>query len=76
MRKIKTLEAGFLVRRVLRALGKNSGFELPMCSSEKQSGVSEYYPHYSLQNELKNAILEVKILRAKGLEYHRHNMVR
>lgn len=77
MRKIKPLQKGSSARKVLQAIGKDSGFELPTRSLEKKMpSVSEYYPHYDLQKELRNAMLEVEILKAKGLSYRRHTSIR
>lgn len=77
MRKIKPLGKKSYARKVLRAFGKDGGFELPIRSPEKKlPGVSEYYPHYDLQKELKNAMLEVEILKSKGLDYRRRNSIR
>ncbi len=77
MRKIKPLGKHSSARKVLRAIGKDGGFELPIRSSEKKMpGVSEYYPHYDLQKELRNAMLEVEILKAKGLDYRRRTSIR
>jgi hypothetical protein len=77
MRKIKPLQKGSSAREMLRAIGRDSGFELPTRPPEKKMpGVSEYYPHYDLQKELRNAMLEVEILKAKGLDYRRHTSIR
>ncbi|MDH5448410.1 MAG: hypothetical protein OEY24_00105 [Candidatus Bathyarchaeota archaeon] len=78
MRKVKPLGKGSFVRRVLRALGKDSGFELPLSSrEEKHLGVSAYYAYYGFHKELRNAMLEVERLKAKGImEYQRNNLPR
>ena len=78
MRKIKPLRKGSFFHRVLRALGKNSGFELPLrFRGEKPHGVSAYHAHYDFHKELKNAMLEAERLKAKGImEYQRRNLPR
>lgn len=68
MRKIKLRGKGFVLNKVLRALGKDSGLELPFPSrEEKTSGVSVYSPHYDYQKELWNAMLEAEKLKATAI---------
>jgi hypothetical protein len=78
MRKIKTLGEGSFARKVLRALGKDSGFELPLRSrEEKHPGVSAYHPYYDFHKEFRKALLEAERLKAKGIaEYQRRNLPR
>ena len=73
MRKIKLLGKGSFGSKVIRAFGRDSGFELPVPSREKKtSGASVYHPHYNYHIELRNAMLETERLKAKGImEYQR-----
>jgi len=76
MRKIKPLRKGSFARKILRALGKDSGFELSLPSrEEKTSGVSAYSSHYDYHKQLRNAMLEAEKLKAKAImEIQRHNL--
>ena len=68
MRKIKLPKKGFFGSKILRALGKDSGFELSLPSrEEKASGVSAYSPHHDYHKELRNAMLEAERHKAKAI---------
>ena len=76
--EIKTLRRSSLFRRVLNALGKDSGFKLPQrIRGEKHPGISSYHAHYDFHKELKNAMLEAERLKAKGImEHQRRKLAR
>lgn len=78
MRKIEPLGKGSLARKILRALGKVSGFELSIPSQEdRHPGVSTYNPHYDFHKVLKNAMLETEQSKAKAImAYQKHNLPR
>jgi hypothetical protein len=80
MKELKPLGKGkgSLSGKVIKALGKSSGFELPLPSpEEKSTGVSAYHESYDVQREFKNAMLEVERLRAKDImQFQRHNSFR
>ncbi|MGD8545038.1 MAG: hypothetical protein PVH12_02580 [Candidatus Bathyarchaeota archaeon] len=78
MSKIKPLVKGSLARKILRALRKDSGFELPVPSrEEKCPGVSAYDTRFDSQQVFNSAMLEAEQSRAKCLmECQRHNMAR
>ena len=67
---MRPLEKGksSLKSRVLRLLGKDTGFELLSYSQEeKKSGVSEFHTHYDFTKELRNAMLEAEQDKAMGI---------
>ena len=68
MRKIKPLGKGSFARKMLRALGKDSGFEQTFpCQEKKHLSVSVGYAHYGFHKELRNAMLEAERKKAKAL---------
>jgi hypothetical protein len=78
MRKIQPLRKSSFISRVMRAIGRKSGFELHLPFQEKsQTGVSKYYPHYGFQSELRNAVLEAERQKAKSImDFQRRNSAR
>jgi len=80
MKELKPLGKGkgSLSGKVIKALGKSSGFELPLPSLKKEStGVSTYHESYDIQKEFKNALLEVERRRAYDImQIQRHNSFR
>ncbi len=76
MRKAKPVGKGSLVRKVLRALGRDSGFEFPLASKEKKPcGVSAYQANRDFHKEITNAMLEAENSEVEGiLGYQRRNL--
>ena len=68
MRKITPVGKGSFARKVLRALGKDSGFEFPQTSEEKKPfGVSAYHANHDFYKELTNAMLEAEKSKAEAI---------
>lgn len=78
MRKTKPVGKGSFARRILRILGKASGFELPIPSrEEKHPGVSAYNTHCDFHKVLRNAMLQAEQSKAKAImEYQRRDLPR
>jgi hypothetical protein len=70
MKELKPLRRGkgSLTSKVIRAMGKSSGFELPLPSQKKKlTGVSAYHEPYDIQRKFRNALLEAERLKAKDI---------
>ncbi len=66
--KLRGKGKGSFASKVIRALGKESGFRNPLPSRDRKPvGVSAYYVPYDVQRELRNALLEVEKLKAKHM---------
>ena len=78
MKELKPQGKGSIASKVIRAMGKESGFRIPLPSlEEKPAGVSAYYVPYDVQKELRNALLEVEKQKAKHImDTHRRNSFR
>lgn len=76
MKTAKPLRKDTLVSKLLRAVGKDRGFESPLPSQEeKHIGVSAYYPDY--HRELINAALEAENHKAMAtMDYQKRNLPR
>lgn len=71
MRKIEPVGKGSFIRRILRALGKASGFGSPTPSrQEKNTGVSAYSTNYDFHKTLTNSMLEAEQSKAKAIMWH------
>jgi len=75
LKELKLRGKGFILKKVLRALGKGIGLESPFPSEEERtSNVSPFQSHYA-HKQFRNTMLEAERHRAKGLENRRHNLV-
>jgi len=75
MRKTKLQGKGFILNKVLRALGKDSGLELPFSSQEeKTSSVSPFHSHYA-HMQFRNAMLERERIKAEAIEWLRRKTI-
>ena len=69
---------GSLKSRVLRLMGKNTGFQLNEFSQEdKKLGISEVHVHHDFTKELRNAMVEAEQDKAMGIvEFLKHRFNR
>ena len=76
MEELKPRGKGFILKKVLRALGKDIGLESPFPSEEERtSNVSPFQSHYA-HKQFRNAMLEAERLKAKAImENRRRNFV-
>jgi hypothetical protein len=67
MRKIELRGKGFILNKVLRALG-NRGLELPFPSQEEKiSDVSPFHSHYA-HKQFTNAMLRGERIKAEAID--------
>jgi len=78
MKRLKPRGKISFASKVIKALGKDSGFRLPFPTREKKpSGVSAYHVPYVAHKEFRKTLLEAERLKGKGLlEIQRHNSLR
>jgi len=75
MRKTKLHGKGFILDKVLRVLGKDSGLELPFSSQEeKTSDVSPFHSHYAYK-QCRSAMLEGERMKAEAIEWLRRKTI-
>jgi hypothetical protein len=75
MRKIKLQEKGSILKKVFRALGKDSAVELPFSfQEEKTSGASPLHSYYA-HEKFTNALLEAERKKAEAIEWFRRKPI-
>ena len=76
MTELKLPGKGFILKKVLRALGKDVGLESPFPSKEERtSNVSPFQSHYA-HKQFRNDMLEAERLKAEAImENRRRNFV-
>jgi len=76
MKKIKPLGEGSFRSKLLRLLGKDRAFELPLHSQEEvHAGISANYTHSGYYSEIKNALLEAEQDKSHGIMEFRRRYV-
>ena len=68
MKELKPQIKSSFARKVIRALGREGGFGIPLPSREKKlAGASAYYLPHDAHKELTNALLEAEKSKAEGI---------